>query len=117
MKISEKDKVAVFVSIIVGGAFGALTASADIVGFIFAAPFIVIVVPCIMIFLADQRLFLVWQVSALSFILGTILAGWQVPGSPGGASVLLVVWAGISLLTCPVPIFLYRRHRIRSSER
>jgi hypothetical protein len=64
--LSFRDGIALIVAVGLGIGFAYLSALAGFAWLIVAGPYTFLVIPCVVIFLADQRKFLVWQVSVLS---------------------------------------------------
>ena len=104
MMFTAKDKVALPVVILLGSAFGYFSVLAGYGGVLVGGFYGILIVPLVVLFVADQRKMLVWQASIVSFAFCIFFEN-------GGVDVgaLLMFWAMGTVISSPVPIFLYWR--------
>jgi hypothetical protein len=110
MAFTAKDKVALSLALVLGSAFGHFSILAGYGGVLIGGFYGILIVPLVVIFLADQRKVLVWQASIVPFALCVFFEN-------GGVDVraLFMFWAMGTVISSPVPIFLYwRRSRGRA---
>lgn len=109
--LTAKDKVALPVAILLGSAFGYFSILAGYGGVLIGGFYGILIVPLVVVFVADERKMLVWQASIVSFAFCVFFEN-------GGVDVgaLFMFWAMGTVISSPVPIFLYWR-RSRGQER
>lgn len=119
MPISSRDKIALLVATASGVAFWYLTELASYAGVLVYVFYTFVIIPLVILLIADQRRLLVWQVCVLSFVLALVVAdsssgllrwhSWEALKVAGG------FWIVGSLLSSPVPLFIYRQ-RLRGRK-
>jgi Ankyrin repeats (many copies) len=115
MSLTKKDALAVFIAILLGLAFEFLSGLAGYGGVLVGGFYGLVVVPLVVLSLADQRKVLVWQASIVPYALAVVvenalLAGWRT-----AFEVFLLFWVAGTVISSPVPVFLYwRRSRDKS---
>jgi|SRR5579863_10126268 len=111
MTFTTKDKNALPVAILLASAFGYFSILAGYGGVLTGGFYGVLIVPLVVVFVADQRKILVWQASIIPFALYVSFesAGLSIP-------VFFMFWAMGTVISSPVPIFLYWK-RSRNRER
>jgi hypothetical protein len=111
MTLTTKDKVAIVAGILVGTIFGYLTMLAGFGGVLVGGVYGILVVPLVIIFVADQRKLLVWQVCIVPFALyvgvATGLGDPWADAAQFDTGVFLLFWALGSVISSPVPVYLY----------
>ena len=116
MTLTTKDKVAVLVAILLGVAFGYLSMLAGYGGVLIDGIYGILIVPLVVLYVADQGKILVWQAciipSALWVVVGNASLGRL--GTAEGLTVFYMFWATGTVISSPVPIFIYWK---RSRER
>ena len=115
--LSRRDSVAMFIAAGLGVGFGYLSILAGYGWLIAAGPYLVLVIPLVVTFLADQRKLLVWQACILSLVLYVLAydsrLGWM--GWSVTLKVAFVFWAIGTIFSSPVPASIFlRRFRGRS---
>jgi hypothetical protein len=73
---------------------------------IVAGPYTILVIPCVVIFLADQRKLLVWQVCVLSFAI-YVRAKLGGMGKMDTLKMMFVFWALGTIFSAPAPAYFY----------
>jgi hypothetical protein len=106
--LSFRDGIALIVAVGVGVGFAYLSELAGFAWLAVAGPYTILVIPCIVIFLADQRKLLVWQVCVLSsiFYVRMKLGGM---GKTDTLKMMFVFWALGTILSSPAPAYFYLR--------
>ena len=113
--MTTKDKIALSSAILSGAVFGCLSFLAGYGWLVVAVFYGIFIIPPLLIFIAEHGKIFVWQLSVLSFALSTALslvvadafASGSVKGD--GITVFFLFWAVESVISSPVPIFLYWR--------
>jgi hypothetical protein len=106
--LSFRDSIALIVAIALGVGFAYLSTLAGFAWLVVAGPYTILVIPCIVIFLADQRKLLVWQVCVLSFIL-YVRANIPGMGKMDTLRMAFVFWAIGTVFSAPAPAYFYLR--------
>lgn|SRR5215472_4593544 len=106
--LSLRDGIAVAVAAAFGVTFAYLSARAGFGWIVAAGPYVIVVIPCVVAFLADQRKLLVWQVCILSFVLYILANNWGMRWKDA-VTMVYVVWALGTILSSPVPAYFYLR--------
>ena len=101
MTLTTKDKVALPIAILLGGGFGYLSALAGYGGVLVGGLYGIVIVPLIVLYVADQRKILVWQACVVPFAL------WTASGRAWSLGVFFLFWAAGTVISAPVAIFLY----------
>jgi hypothetical protein len=111
--LTIKDKIALSSGILLGAIFGILAFLAGY-GFLVVGGFHgIVILPIILVFIADTGEIVIWQLSVLSFALSTalslVVADASLSGSTKGdaITVFFLFWAMESVISSPVPAFLY----------
>jgi hypothetical protein len=106
--LSFRDGIALIVAVGLGVGFAYLSELAGFAWLAVAGPYTILVIPCIVIFLADQRKLLVWQVCVLSsiFYVRMKLGGM---GKTDTLKMMFVFWALGTILSSPAPAYFYLR--------
>lgn len=112
--VSSRDRIALVVATVLGVAFAYLSARAGFAWIMAAGPYVLIVIPCVVAFLADQRKLLVWQVCILSFVLYVLENNWGMKWKDT-LTMIYVIWALGTIFSSPVPAYFYLR-RFRGSK-
>lgn len=85
-----------------------------------AVPYVILVIPGIVVYVADQRKLLVWQVCILSSALYVLLNNWHI-GGLGKTEALQIIfgfWGLGTLTSSPAPLYYYlKKARTRKSYR
>ena len=100
MTLTLKDKIALPTAIFLSAVFGFLSAAAGYGGVFVASFYGALIVPLVVLYVADQRKLLVWQACIVPFALW-IASGWRSFG------VFLLFWTAGTVISSPVVIFLY----------
>ena len=109
MTLTRKDKIALPVAVLLGVAFGYFTMLAGFAGLLVGGFYGILVVPLVVLFVADQRKILAWQACIISFAL-SIVVGNGLSGGLGSAEALTIFfgfWPIGTVISSPVPMFLY----------
>lgn len=106
--LSFRDGIALIIAVGLGVAFAYLSGLAGFAWLLVAGPYALLVIPCVVIFLADQRKFLVWQVCVFSF---GIYIRAKLPGmrNTDTLKMLFVFWALGTILSAPARAYFYVR--------
>lgn len=104
-----KDKVALLVAILLGAAFGYFSILAGYGGLLIGGLYGILIVPLVVVYVADQRKILVWQACIIPFALWVVVGNAPLGrlGSAEGLTVFYMFWAFGTVISSPVPIFLY----------
>jgi hypothetical protein len=116
MRLTTKDKVALPVAILLGAAFGYFSMLAGYGGLLIDGFYGIVVVPLVVLFVAGQKKMLVWQACIVPAALWVVVANARLGplGIALGFQVFFVFWTLETVISSPVPIFLYWK---RSRER
>jgi hypothetical protein len=116
MRLTTKDKVALPVAILLGAAFGYFSMLAGYGGLLIGGFYGIVVVPLVVLFVAGQKKILVWQACIVPSALWVDVENARLGllGIAGGFQVFFVFWTLETVISSPVPIFLYWK---RSRER
>jgi|SRR5712664_299387 len=106
--LSFRDGIALIVAVGLGIGFAYLSALAGFAWLIVAGPYAFLVIPCVVIFLADQRKFLVWQVCVLSSAI-YVRAKLGGMGKMDTLKMMFVFWALGTIISAPAPAYFYLR--------
>jgi hypothetical protein len=106
--LSFRDGIALIVAITLGVGFAYLSTLAGFAWLVVAGPYTVLIIPSIVIFLADQRKLLVWQACVLSFIL-YVRANFPGMGKRDTLKMAFVFWAIGTVFSAPAPAYFYLR--------
>ncbi len=120
MHLTTKDKVGLAVSILLGAAVGYFLPLAGYGGVLVGAVYAGAIVPIVVLFIADQRKILVWQACIVPPALWIVVAGARIGplGIAGGLPIFFLFWAAGTVISSPVPIFLYwKRSKGRAGHR
>jgi len=116
--LTPKDKIALSSALLSGAVFGYLTFLAGYSWLVVACFYGIFIIPPVLIFIAEHGKIFVWQLSVLSFALSAALSVVVADASASGSSlkndgimVFFLCWAAESVISSPVPIFLYWRGR------
>jgi hypothetical protein len=118
--LSFKDKIALLVASGLGAAFGYLAILAGFAGVTVGAFYGIVVIPLVVVFFAEQRRLLVWQVCVISFASAIVMVNvhFRVMRWGEGPAVFLLFWAIGSVLSSPAPGYFYlQRAKKRKSYR
>ena len=109
MTFTRKDKIALLVAILLGAGFGYVSMLTGYGGLLIGGFYGIAIVPVILLYIADQRKLLVWQACIVPFALLVILENARLGrlGIAGAFGVFYVFWAIGTVVSSPVPIFLY----------
>ncbi len=113
--MTTKDKIALSSAILSGAVFGCLSFLASYGWLVVAVFYGIFIIPPLLIFIAEHGKIFVWQLSVLSFALSTALSLVVADASASGSvkgdgiTVFFLFWAVESVISSPVPIFLYWR--------
>jgi len=109
MVLSTKDKIALPVAILLGTAFGYFSTLTGYGGLLIGGFYGILIVPLVVAFLADQRKLLVWQACIIPFALWVIVENARLGalGIAGAFGVFYIFWAVGTVISSPVPLFLY----------
>jgi ankyrin repeat protein len=103
MTFTTKDKVALLVAVLLGAAFGHFTMLAGFGGVFIGGLYGSLIVPVVVIYVADSSKILIWQACILPFALFVAFEnGLQV-------GVFLLFWVIGSVISLPAPVFFYWR--------
>jgi len=116
MRLTTKDKVALPVAILLGAAFGYFSMLAGYGGLLIDEFYGIVVVPLVVLFVAGEKKILVWQACIVPSALWLVVENARLGplGIAGGFQVFFVLWTFETVISSPVPIFLYWK---RSRER
>jgi hypothetical protein len=120
LTFSYKDRIALVVAAVLGASAAYFSSLAGYGWLVVAAPYAILVIPCIVVYVADQRKMLVWQVCILSYALYVLADNWRIRGLGRleAVKIVLLFWALGTVASSPAPIFFYwQRARIRKSCR
>ena len=110
MVFSLRDRIAVLIAIALGLGFAHLSILGGYGWLVAAVPYIFVFVPCLVIFVADQKILFVWQASIVAYAVYIAATYWGPPWNIP-AFVLFLFWAIGSVVTMPVPVILYLHRR------
>ena len=109
MSFSSRDSIALIIATGLGAGFAYLSTLAGF-GWLIVGAFLV--VPCITIYLADQRKLLVWQICIMSFVLYVLADNLRMGrrvGSKDALKIVFVFWATGTIASSPAPLYWYLR--------
>jgi len=109
---SSRDSIALIIAAGLGAGFAYLSTLAGFGWLIVAGPYAFLVVPCITIYLADQRKLLVWQICIMSFVLYVLADNLRMGrrvGSKDALKIVFVFWATGTIASSPAPLYWYLR--------
>jgi len=121
MTFTTKDKVALLTAILLASAFGYFSVLAGYGGPLIGAFYGILVVPLVVVYVADRRKILVWQACIIPFALYVVVENARLGalGIAGSLGIFCVFWAAGTLISSPAPVFLYgkrskghERHRV-----
>jgi hypothetical protein len=109
MTLTTKDKIAIPVAILLGTAFGYFSRLAGYGGLFIGGFYWILIVPLLVVYIADQRKILVWQASIIPFALCVVIENARMGalGKAEGFVVFYMFWAIGSVISSPAPVFLY----------
>ena len=109
MTLSTKDKIALLVAILLGAAFGYFSIWAGYGGLLIGGFYGILIVPLVVVHVADQRQILIWQTCVISFALCVVIenAHLRALGKAEGFVVFYMFWAVGTVISSPAPLFLY----------
>src|SRR5260370_9471551 len=112
MTFTRKDKVALPAAILIGTAFGYLSVQAGFGGEVIGAVYGVLIVPLIVIYVADRRSILIWQASVIPYALFVAVEN-KLQGAPADwvIWVFFSFWAMGTAISSPAPAFFYWKRR------
>src|SRR5271169_6446012 len=95
MTLTAKDKVALPFAIILGAAFAYFSVLASYGGVVIAALYGILIIPLVVVYVADQRKILVWQACIIPFALCIVIQNALLGGlgKAEGLTVLYTFWA------------------------
>jgi len=120
MTFTRKDKIALLVAILLSAGFAYVSMLAGYGGLLIGGFYGIVLVPLIVLHIADQRRLLVWQVCIVPFALLVVLENARLGtlGIAGAFGVFYVFWVIGTVISSPVPIFLYwKRSKGRARHR
>lgn len=120
MTFSYKDKLALVVAVVLGASAGYLSLLAGYGWLVVAAPYAILIIPCIVVYLADHWKILVWQVCILSYAVSVLIGNWRIGGLGRieAVKIVFIFWTLGTVASSPAPIFFYlRKARARKSYR
>jgi len=118
MTFTRKDKVALPAAILLGTAFGYLSVLAGFGAGVIWAVYGVLIVPLIVIYVADRRKILIWQASVIPYALFVANEN-RLQGAPADwvIGVFFLFWAMGTAMSSPAPAFFYwKRCKVRGGD-
>jgi len=112
MTLTKKDKIALLVAVLLGVAFGYFTMLAGFGGLLVGGFYGILIVPLVVLFIAEQRKILAWQACVVPFALSIVVGNARL-GGLGAADALTIFftfWPIGTVISSPVPLFLYWKH-------
>ncbi len=118
MALTTKDKIALPVAVLLGTAFGYFSILAGFGGTVIGGFYGILIVPLVVVYVADQRKILIWQACIIPFALCVVVENARLGalGIAGAFGVFEIFWAVGTVISSPVPIFLYWK-RSKGRER
>ena len=121
MTFTTKDKIALAAAILLGTAFGYLSVLAGFGGGVVGAVYGILIVPLIVIFVADRRKILVWQACVIPYAVFIALENKSQGAPPSWVIwVFCFFWAMGTALSSPAPAFFYwkawKSHRRKDAD-
>jgi hypothetical protein len=109
MALTKKDTLAIFVAILLGVSFEYFSPLAGYGGVLVGGLYGILIVPLVVVYLADQRRILVWQACIAPFALAVVVGNVRLGGLGRGTvfEVFFLFWVAGTVISSPVPIFLY----------
>jgi hypothetical protein len=109
MPLTKKDTLAVFVAILLGISFEYFSALAGYGAILVGGLYGIVIVPLVVLYLADQRKILVWQACILPFALAVVGENVLLGGLRGRTvfEPFFLFWVAGTVISSPLPIFLY----------
>ena len=112
MVFSLRDRIAVLIAIALGLGFAHLSILGGYGWLVAAVPYIFVFVPCLVIFVADQKILFVWQASIVAYAVYIAATYWGLPWNiPAFVLDVLVLGDRFGVVTMPVPVILYLHRR------
>jgi hypothetical protein len=109
MALTTKDKIALLVAILLGTAFGYFSILAGYGGTVIGGFYGILIVPLVVVYVADQRKILIWQACIIPFALCVVVENARLGALAiaGAFAVFYIFWAVGTVISSPVPLFLY----------
>ncbi|HEV7966803.1 MAG TPA: ankyrin repeat domain-containing protein [Candidatus Acidoferrales bacterium] len=120
MIFSPKDKIALLLAAVLGPSAAYLSSLAGYGWLVVAAPYAILVIPGVVVYVADQRKRLVSEVCILSYGLYVLVGNWRIGGlgKPEALKIILLFWAIGTVASSPAAIFFcLQKARARKSYR
>jgi Ankyrin repeats (3 copies) len=111
MALIKKDALAVFVAILLGLGFEYFSGLAGYGGILVGGFYGIVIIPLVVLYFADKRKILVWQACIVPYALAVVVENVRLGGMGRGTifEVFLLFWVAGTVISSPVPIFLYWR--------
>lgn len=113
MTLTTKDKIALPVAILLGTAFGYFSLLAGYGGLLIGGFYGILIVPLVVVYVADQRKILVWQTCIIPFALCVVVENARLGALGLGRWAFVVFymfWAVGTVISSPALVFLYWKH-------